>query len=317
MAEETNNNSNDPIDPNDMESQGQTGGDLSAFSPDQTNEIFTEHGNKLGDPIKDAENEAGIRTTEYEAKKVISNYKQCAYEEAVKAYREYSKICICISTYLEQDVTQINGNVGSYIDQSQGFSTYLSASLDKIKEMKKKMLEVNDAAYKLRDALKDSCNSEQKKILIRGLPGTDDEPSFLEAAKDIIEQASVVCSRADDVFETGVKVAGINAFTNVESLKEFGTTLVTCAGGFNKDVKSNVTFTSEQMTAALDDLSAALQEESIAESEKYKALLAQSSLEDTRFYVLSENKIRKSCARFGSIIEICGEVENTFDDDTC
>ncbi|MEL6971951.1 MAG: hypothetical protein AAFZ63_10540 [Bacteroidota bacterium] len=285
------------------------------FSADQTNDKLVDYSKSLADYVKSASSLATVKCTEYDSKKVISGYKHCAYQEASNAYNEYTNISLCISTQLTQDIAQIKANLTVYNDQSTLVGEKIVAGQDQVRAMKKLVTEVNELAGKLNEALKDSCNSQQKRSLVNGITAVNDDLAFMDAITEIIECAESACEKADTAFETGVKVAGINAFKNVESLVEPGTNLETNTNLFNTDVTGNITFATEQMATSMAELTTAQQEETMTEAEKYKALLLKAAIVETEAYAKNVEAIDVS--GLTSIEDICEKVKKTFVGETC
>ncbi|MCB0628405.1 MAG: hypothetical protein R2824_18805 [Saprospiraceae bacterium] len=310
MADETNNNNNENVEEEEVVVNEST------FSPDQTNDSFDNYREGLSGPIKNAASDGKVACTEYNSKKVISGYKRCAYQRAGKAYIEYSNISVCISTMLAEDVRQIKSNIDVYIAQSGTLKENLSGALEQISGIKKKLGELNDAACKLKDALKDSCNSEQKKALIKGLPQTSTQEKFNDAVSKIIAQAEAACDMADSTFESSVKVAGINAFSNVGSLLEYGKTMEASATVFDKDIQANINSAKELQAATYAAFLEALQLESTDEYKKYKALLIEEALEVTQEFATDPDKIEIP-VDLNTLEKICEKVEGTFTNTLC
>ncbi len=169
-----------------------------------------------------AQGAATVGCLGYDEGRVGTQLRVCRLEDARKVRAEYRGIKICISTALAAHAAGVTANVTGYVDKQKALEGKLKKALEAIKTAKSGMAKVHALACKLETARKDSCNSEQCKAIDKGLPKVDGVGG-LERFKNGItgfrESISTLNGNADALFEMGIKYAGIQASTNVTSIK--------------------------------------------------------------------------------------------------
>lgn len=237
-------------------------------------------------------------------------------DKTATAVREYNFLNNCISVYAQQDVTTLVDTVKADLTLNTTFQTNFTAAVTAIKAAKSAEIKAHTQAQALLDAVQESCNSDERKQIEACLANTvsDTQKQLLETVKEIVKRAQVLNDKADDLSESAVKVAGINAFVNVASLTAFGTDLKTQGTALATDVTKNVTVLGTSYTAAqkaLGDVEITL---SKAMTARYGAWSAHESLKRTAHFV----KKADSCADVaGSIDSLATEAEGSFDGSYC
>jgi len=197
---------------------------------------------RLVSAVKSAENQEQVSCFDYGAEVEASKYKICSYLQILDVFSEYRGIKNCVSVNLKTHANHIKENVAYCGELTGEIDKALNESLDAIKALKNKMSEVRDAACKLEAARTDSCHSEQLKAL-KKLPEKDQVSGltrFTNKTDDIIGKSESLYNIADDLFEKGVKVAGILAFMNINSLTELTAVLNGYSIELDEDVEGNL-----------------------------------------------------------------------------
>ena len=273
----------------------------------KTVEFFEKFQESLEDKIKSAKNDLDVKSTEFNSALATRRYsmdKLCQAEDAVE---EYTKFSNCISNTVGQDVVEVDGKIDKIIASSSSIKSKLEIALNAIKDAKDKMAIVDGKACKLSDALKESCNADQLRIL-EGISCFDD------LAQSIIKKSDDVHDTADDTYEAGIKVSAALAFANVESLKEYGITLQEKGQTFQSDVADNLVFNNEKLAMAQTEVTDSLMALSTAECNKYEAYLKCDSLTKSKGISLD-----KDMSTIGTeLLGICHTLQGTFgyDDET-
>ncbi|MEL6355708.1 MAG: hypothetical protein AAFQ37_02130, partial [Bacteroidota bacterium] len=108
-------------------------------------------------------------------------------------------------------------NVATYLEKNTALSAKLDVALQAIKAVKDQMWIVREAVCKLDAAREDSCNAEQL-VALNQLP-SDGEVSGLERFNSetdaIRDRAFGLYIESNELFEKGIKLAGIQAAMNI------------------------------------------------------------------------------------------------------
>lgn len=309
MAEEYNeptpetNESNPPMDKGDDTPVSQT-----------TECIQNYRENPLEGLIKLSVSEETVACIDYKGKINNQEYKLCKLIKAKDIHKEYFGIKNTISTTFFKQVCLIDENVDAILTKTEAVNAALNSSLDAIKNAKSKLWEVREAACKLDGARNDSCNSEQLSALSKipadqnGLKGI---ARFQALVDKIKEDAFKLYDSVDDVFEKGVKVAGIQAYMNTASIKEFTTALKTDAEAFSEDVIANLAYSDELIDTAQEAFTEGLQELDVSLFAKTNAHLTHTALENMDGY--AEHLEEEACIdRTADLEQVCEDIKNVF-----
>lgn len=217
----------DPVPPTDE------GGTNANRTP--TQKIFDKYRNEdLTIAKQTAEGVVDVACLAYEQGKTSTQIQVCRIQDVQLVRNEYRSIQNVISSSLGAYSTAVNTKLEEYLKKEKSLTEKLTASLTALKEVKSKLGEVNQLACKLEKACTDSCNSNQLKELNRldqievtiveggkekkkKVKGTE---RFKFELKGIASEVQNCYDHADNIFEYGIKYAGIQASMNVESLKE-------------------------------------------------------------------------------------------------
>ncbi|NJB86808.1 hypothetical protein GGR26_002585 [Lewinella marina] len=234
MANDKNDTPQTPVDPGEAPPGGE--------EPTQTlcQKWFNDYLEKpLEIDLEVAEGAATVGCLGYDEGKIGTQLRVCRVEDARKIRGEYRGIKNCISTALAAHAAGVTANVTGYVDKQKVLETKLNKALEGIKAAKSGMAKVHALACKLETARKDSCNSEQCKAIDKGLPKVDGVGGlqrFNNKISAFQATISTLNGNADALFEMGIKYAGIQASTNVTSIKPMTDLLKQDADGLATDV---------------------------------------------------------------------------------
>ncbi len=231
------NDMNDPQVPVDNGGEGPGGEDSTQTLCQKWFNDYLE--NPLEADLERAAGAATVGSLGYDEGKIGTQLRVCRLEDVQKIRAEYRGIQTCISTTLAAHAAGVAVNVTGYVGKDKALEGKLNAALEAIKAIKTGMGKVHALACKLEAARKDSCNSEQCKAIDKGLPKVDQVGGLERFNKEITairERVTTVNGNADALFEMGIKYAGIQASTNVTSLKGMTDQLKTDADALAADV---------------------------------------------------------------------------------
>lgn len=282
----------------------------------QTEKAFTDYCEQvLENKIKDAESKNTEAESSFDSNMETRRVKTKDLIWARRTHQEYSMFCNNVSAMISQRAVEVNGNIGSLKNMNGELSTKLSAAIEAIKNAKSKLAAADAAALALGEGIKDACNSQQVKIIREDLKkqaGASKKDLLKTCVDDIIQCSDRTHDLADDTFEMAVKISGINAFTNIDSLAEFGTTTEANINAFHADVATNIEYAMGQVATIQDQLKATLTDLTTAEYQTFKTGLNLTALKDTKEFAKD-----KTAPKENDINSICLAVERTFNQPDC
>lgn len=265
----------------------------------------------LNKAITAADGVQKVKEVNFSNAKTISQNNICSLQQVHSILNEYNGLKNCVSVNVATHTAAIKTNVASYSTVTDEIDTSLSETLDAITAFKAAMKEVNEMATKLQVAKDDSCNAEQVKALekLGGGPAEDtdqdghvddDAPSdngnvFDIKSKAIIAKAGEIFNKTDDLFEKGIKTAGILAHMNVASLVEMTEKLDADAIVYSENVDKNIKELEDQKQKAQETYVKHLETIGTAHIELNNSTIDHKALDKacTNFSDLSKEKCEK------------------------
>lgn len=282
--------------------------------PTQYELALKQYGDTLKESLKNASDILITRATEAGTKSAAVCTDRKISDKLSGALKEYNFLSICIGAYASKDLDLLQTVVAEDVARYEALNTAYTAAVNAIKSAKQKIAQVNNLACKLKDAVPDSCNSEELKQIKDCLSknntgkGQQQQDSFEESIYKIVHQAHHVANQVDDLSESAVKVAGINAFINIASLTPAAALIKEKGTAFITDVDANLKSLQTQYDTARQTQVDALKALSTATTDKYKAWIIKDGLAATADFV-KDNDCDHDCR---SLDEIAKEAEQSF-----
>lgn len=284
-------------------------------SPSQFDLLMKDYGVILKEELqqKSANLEAEVIKTSTASQVVCVERK--VNDKYARAVKEYNFLSNCVTVYAGQDLEGLTVGVAQAQLKYTGVKTSFDLAVAAIKTAKQKAGLVNTLSGKLKDAVADSCNSEELKLIRENLSkGGPGKKSIEDSVQEFVAYAEKIVNQADDVAQAAVKVAAINAFVNIDNLtsliataKADGTALIT-------DVESNVKASQKKYDDSRKPLGDALKDLSKASSFKNTAWGVKDAVADAAKFVEDKNCNGGGCKKLDEISE---EAENAFDSSNC
>jgi hypothetical protein len=279
--------------------------------PSQYDLVLKQYGTGLNVQLKEAADSLAAKTTDAGTKSGLVCTDRKITDKLAGALKEYNFLSICIGAYAGKDLELLQTIVQEDVARYDALNTAYSAAVSSIRTAKQKIAKVNTLASKLKDAVPDSCNSEElkqiKECLSKG-NNKQQHKSFEESVHEIVGQVHRITNQVDDLSESAVKVAGINAFINIASLVPAATNIKDKGTAFINNVNAGLTSLQTQHDAARLVLVEALKQLSTATADRYKAWIRKDSLAATADFV-KDNDCDHDCR---SLDEIAKEAEQSF-----
>jgi hypothetical protein len=284
-------------------------------SPSQFDLLMKDYGVILKDELqqKSANLEAEVIKTNTASQVVCVERK--INEKYARAVKEYNFLSNCVTVYSGQDLEGLTSTVALAQIKYTGMKTSFEAAVTAIKTAKQKVGLVNTLAGKLKDAVADSCNSEELKLIRENLSkGGQGKKSLEDSVQEFVNYAEKIVNQADDVAQAAVKVAGINAFVNLDNLTTLVATAKADGGKLITDVENNVKDAQKKYDDSRKPLGEALKELSKASTLKNTAWVVKDAVADASKFVEEKNCNGGGCQKLDDISE---EAESAFDSANC
>lgn len=203
----------------------------------------------------------------YEGTLVTYNTKKCCFVKTEKNYRIIRNLELAVGVELVQTNEEIKKNVVLYNKQNDDLVKALKLVLTNTKEAKIKFGELRDAANKLSDCTKDSCNKSQMVLL--GCKQADEcndnskdtgdkLPDCCNDVCEIIEELinipASMSADIDTICGGSAEIVGIQTFSNIKSLETFQADFLLNAKAFDDWVKLKMTAGSTALNVLQDEL---------------------------------------------------------------
>ncbi|HVI44771.1 MAG TPA: hypothetical protein VM802_07870 [Chitinophaga sp.] len=283
-------------------------------SPSQFELLLKAYGITLADEKQRATADLSLQNTKTETADYALCIERKVNDKYARAVKEYNFLSNCITVYSSQDLDGLTDTVGKVIGQkNKDVKTSLDAAVAAIKAAKGKIGLMDDLAVQLKDAVADSCNSEELKQIRECLAkGGAGKKNIEDSVAEFVTYADQIVDQVDDVAQAAVKVSGINAFINIDSLIALVATAKADGGKLATDVEANVKDSQKKYDDSRKPLGDALKGLSTASTEKYKA----ANYEDAVIAV-SGFVEHVECHDCRSLDEIAEEAEDTFNSEHC
>lgn len=278
--------------------------------PSQFDLVLKNYGEGLTVLLKDAADTLATKTTEAGTRSGVVCTDRKITDKLAGALKEYSFLSICIGAYASKDLELLPTIVQEDVNRYEALKTSYSTAVAAIKTAKQKIARVNDLANKLKNAVPDSCNSEELKQIKECLQksGNKHPKGLEESVNDIVRHAHHLTNLVDDLSESAVKVAGINAFINIGSLSTAANNIKEKGNAFIANVNNSITTLQASHDASRTTLTEDLKLLSTATADRYKAWIRKDSLAATAAFV-KDTDCDHDCR---SLDDIAKEAEQSF-----
>ena len=255
----------------------------------QTQKVFKEYCEQLeANEIKDAESKITEAKGNFESKMEVRRIRTTELIWARRTQQEYSMFCNNISALIKQEAVELNNIIGNLKIMDGELRTKLTATIEAIKDTKNKLAVADAAALALVEGIKDSNHSLQVKIIRENLKngtGNSQKDTLDSSIDELVQFCNTSQDLADDMFEMAVKTSAINAFVNIDSLTEFGTTTEININLFHTDVEKNLGYATSQIASIQEELKVSLRDLNKAKHQTFKTDLQMIVLDGAKAFV--------------------------------
>lgn len=242
-----------------------------------TQKNITRERTKICDLLYETAGSLSKQEIKFEGERKVYNDKKCMFVWTEENYRRYRNLEITVGTELLQTNESVKTNVDNVTKLNKSLSDTLKNIAKLTKDIKSKFSDFKDNACKLERCLKDKCNTTQVKALTGKAPNCPDEEVIRECqdAGDILHE--LVCipggllSDIDSIFQSSGDVAGIQVFSNIDTLTPLQKTLEGHSKDFEKHINEVMTLRQGDLKKLQDDLVKSVQEITKAAMERNNA----------------------------------------------
>jgi hypothetical protein len=200
----------------------------------------------------------------------LYNDKKCCFIYTEKNWQYYRNLELMVGVELLQVNEELKNNVTEYKKWNDDLAATLKELVKATKEAKGKFAELKEAACKLNTCINDSCQSTQRKILTgesydnckEGEIDKEvlDKCNAKNVLKDLEEIPIVFLHDIDIIFNSAIRVAGIQVFSNVSTLDPLQKVLQEKSKAFDDFIQEKMKKGGDDLKKAQEELTKAVQE---------------------------------------------------------
>jgi hypothetical protein len=194
--------------------------------------------------------EAGMTTMS--SMNEVRKYKLCCLDKTKDTHNTYQNLnnYVCIQQNLKTEL--LVADIDGYLAKDKELEKLIKESSKLLSDLKTKIEEAHNACCTMKNCI-------SNKLLPKD--GEDLPPNLQEIQdcyKDICSKTEKINNYGQKSFDDIVTIAGIHTFSNVESLKDFGSKLSETMGNFKTSVDTNIKTAEGDLKVAQDELTTAL-----------------------------------------------------------
>jgi hypothetical protein len=284
-------------------------------TPSQFDLLMKDYGNILKDELQQSSASLEAQVIKANTASQVVCVERKISEKYARSVSEYNFLSNCITVYTGQDLDGINDTITKVVvPKSKEVKTAFDDAVAKIKAAKQKLGLVSTLSVKLKDAVADSCNSEELKAIRENLSkGGQGKKNLEDSVLEFVSLSDQIVNQVDDVAQAAVKVAGINGFINVDNLAALVVATKTDGVKLITDVETNVKDAQKKYDDSRKPLGEALKGLSAAVTEKNKAWNLKDAVAAVSKFV-EEKNCEHGCKKLDEISE---EAEGAYDSNNC
>jgi Zn-dependent M16 (insulinase) family peptidase len=188
------------------------------------------------------------------SKEAAKGYKICCLDRAEETHSVYQDLMTCIALGQYKKTEIIQKNLDDYIKKDDAIEKLITESSALLKDLCTKLVEANDELCTMSNCVKNKVLSKSSKVSAK------DKEKVEECLEEITTKTKKLVDKGKNAVESIVTIAGIQTFTNTESLKEFVEALMEKMTAFKDCTEVNINSTSEEVKVSREELNVIVQE---------------------------------------------------------
>lgn len=188
--------------------------------------------------------------TSIESKETAKGYKICCLDRARETHEVYQDIlsCIALGNYKKTEI--VKKNVDEYIKKDEQIEKLINESSKMLGDLCTKLDEANRAACSMKTKIVSKLNKCTEK----------ESKEITDKLDEIIAKSEDLAKKGLNAYESVVAIAGVQTFTNTESLKDFVTLLMEAIKKFKECVEANISSSALEVKTAREELNAIVEQ---------------------------------------------------------
>lgn len=197
--------------------------------------------------------------TSQQSKESARGYKICCLDRAKETNGVYQDLltCIVLGQYKKTEIVQ--RNIDDYIKKDADIEKLISESSKLLADLCTKISEAHGELCIMTKCVNDKVFP--KSLVKKRENGDDETPDKVKKClKELNDKTNALKEKGDNAAESVVVVAGIQTFTNTDSLKDFAVKLMEKMKKFKECTEANIKSTEEEVKAIRTELNTVVEE---------------------------------------------------------
>ncbi|TPN83955.1 hypothetical protein [Aquimarina algicola] len=235
------------------------------------------------------------------SKETVQRYKICSLNKAEESNDLYQDIMSYVVIKTSKTTEVIKKNIDEYIAKDDEIEKRIQESSKLLNQMRIKIEEAHNAACAMSNCFKN-------KVLPKTGKSTKDgkKANTHTSLNEILDITKVLDEKGQNAFDSVVSIAGIQTFTNTQSLKDFMTKLNMSTDQFKSTVSDNIQSTTTETVKCREELNAIAEELAQITCDKKAEGIKKEALEKVRHFVCDEQ-------HDDSLLDLCKETNNCYE----
>ncbi len=192
--------------------------------------------------------------TTKQSKEAAKGYKICCLDRAKETNEVYQDLysCVVLGQYKKTEIIQ--KNIDDYIKKDDDIEKLIGESSKLLNDLCTKILEANDELCTMSNCIKNKLLSKSSKLADK------DKTKVEDCLEEITTTTKKLVDKGRNAVESIVTIAGIQTFTNTQSLKAFVDVLMEKMKNFKECTEANITSTEAEITLSREELNTIMEE---------------------------------------------------------
>ena len=249
---------------------------------------------------KTAESDRSADETTRLSKEAAKGYKICCLDRAEESHGIYQDLMTCVALGQYKKVEIIQENVADYIKKDEDIAKLIEESAALLNDLCEALVEANDELCTMSNCVKNKVLSKSSKVSAK------DKEEIEECLEEITAKSKKLVDKGKNAVESVITIAGIQTFTNTESLEEFVVNLADKMKSFKDCTEDYISSTADEVKAAREELNAIMEELAVIECDYAEENTTIQGLDLVIDFICE-------CKCDGECLDLCAEFEECCD----
>lgn len=203
---------------------------------------------------KTAESDRAADETTRQSKQAAKGFKICCLDRAEETHGIYQDLMTCVAIGQHKKVEIIQENVGAYIKKDEDIAKLIEESAALLNDLCTALVEANDELCTMSNCVKNKVLSKSSKV------SANDKEKVEECLEEITSKSKKLVDKGKNAVESVITIAGIQTFTNTESLEDYIVNLADKMKSFKDCTEEYISSTTDEVKTAREELNAIMEE---------------------------------------------------------